>query len=82
MDGEPFTVEVCDGTVATRLGPASSPAIRLDTNADTFVGLMTGRVSPTDSLADGRADLEGSGRRFSGSSPRSRPGHARSPFRL
>jgi hypothetical protein len=50
---EPFTVEVCDGTVATRPGAASSPAIRLDTDADIFVGLMTGRVSPADSLADG-----------------------------
>jgi hypothetical protein len=38
---------------------------------DTFVGLMTDRVSPTNSLADGRADLEGGGRRWSGSSPRS-----------
>jgi DNA-binding HxlR family transcriptional regulator len=59
FDGEPFTVEVSNGAVDTRPGGASSPSISLDTDADTFVALMTGRVSAADSLAKGRATLQG-----------------------
>ena len=59
IDGEPFTVEVSDGVVETRAGGASSPSISLGTDADTFVALMTGRVSAADSLAKGSATLEG-----------------------
>jgi len=59
IDGEPFTVEVSDGVVETRPGGASSPSISLDTDADTFVALMTGRASAANSLAMGRATLEG-----------------------
>jgi DNA-binding HxlR family transcriptional regulator len=59
IDGEPFTVEVSHGVVETRPGGASSPSISLGTDADTFVGLMTSRVSAADSLADGSATLEG-----------------------
>jgi DNA-binding HxlR family transcriptional regulator len=59
IEGEPFTVEVSDGIVETRPGGASSPSIRLDTDADTFVALMTGRASAANSLATGRATLEG-----------------------
>jgi DNA-binding HxlR family transcriptional regulator len=59
IDGQPFTVEASRGAVDTRPGAASSPSIRLDTDADTFVALMTGRVSPADSLAKGSATLEG-----------------------
>jgi DNA-binding HxlR family transcriptional regulator/putative sterol carrier protein len=59
IDGEPFTVEVSDGAVATRPGGAPSPSIRLATDAGTFVDLMTGRLPATESLAAGRATLEG-----------------------
>jgi DNA-binding HxlR family transcriptional regulator len=59
IDGEPFTVEVSDGVVETRPGMAASPAMRVGTDADTFVALMTGRVAAADSLAKGRATLEG-----------------------
>ena len=38
---------------------SSSPSISLDTDADTFVALMTGRASAANSLATGRATLEG-----------------------
>jgi hypothetical protein len=59
IDDEPFTVEVNDGVVETRPGGASSPSVSLDTDADTFIALMTGRASAADSLATGRATLEG-----------------------
>ncbi len=59
IDGEPFTVKVSDGVVETRPGGASSPSIRLDTDADTFVALMTGRASAADSLAKHKATLQG-----------------------
>jgi DNA-binding HxlR family transcriptional regulator len=59
IDDEPYTIEVSDGVVETRPGGASSPSISLDTDADTFVALMTGRASAADSLATGGATLEG-----------------------
>ena len=59
IDDEPFTVEVSDGVVDTRPGGASSPSISLDTDADTFVALMTGRASAANSLAKRRATLQG-----------------------
>jgi DNA-binding HxlR family transcriptional regulator len=59
IDGEPFTVEVSDGVVDTRPGGASSPTISLDTDADTFVALMTGGASIANSLAKDRATLQG-----------------------
>jgi DNA-binding HxlR family transcriptional regulator len=59
IGGEPFTVDVSDGAVDTRPGTASNPAIRLRTDADTFVALLTGEVAADDALADDRAVLEG-----------------------
>jgi DNA-binding HxlR family transcriptional regulator len=59
IDGEPFTVDVGAGVVDTRPGPASSPAMRLRTDADTFIVLLTGELAPSVALADGRAALEG-----------------------
>jgi DNA-binding HxlR family transcriptional regulator len=59
IDGEPFTVDVGDGAVDTRPGPASSPAMRLRTDADTFITLLTGELAPAVALADDRAALEG-----------------------
>jgi len=59
IDGEPFTVGVADGTVDTKPETASSPAIRLRTDADTFVALLTGELAPAVALADDRAALEG-----------------------
>ena len=59
IDGEPFTVDVGAGTVDTRPGTASSPAMRLRTDADTFIALLTGELAPAVALADDRAALEG-----------------------
>jgi DNA-binding HxlR family transcriptional regulator len=59
IDGEPFTVDVGAGLVDTRPGPASSPAMRLRTDADTFIALLTGELAPSVALADDRAALEG-----------------------
>ena len=59
INGEPFTVDVGDGAVDTRPGPASSPAMRLRTDADTFITLLTGELAPAVALADDRAALEG-----------------------
>jgi DNA-binding HxlR family transcriptional regulator len=59
IGGEPFTVDVSDGVVDARPGTTSSPAIRLRTDADTFVALMTGELAPSAALADERTVLEG-----------------------
>jgi DNA-binding HxlR family transcriptional regulator/putative sterol carrier protein len=59
IDGEPFTVDVGDGAVDTRPGTASSPAMRLRTDADTFIALLTGELAPAAAIADDRAALEG-----------------------
>jgi DNA-binding HxlR family transcriptional regulator/putative sterol carrier protein len=59
IGGEPFTIDVSDGAVDAKPGTASSPAIRLRTDADTFVALMTGELAPSAALADQRAVLEG-----------------------
>ena len=59
IDGEPFTVDVGAGVVDARPGPASSPAMRLRTGADTFIVLLTGELAPSVALADDRAALEG-----------------------
>jgi DNA-binding HxlR family transcriptional regulator len=59
IDGESFTVDVGAGVVDTRPGTASSPAMRLRTDADTFITLLTGELAPAVALADDRAALEG-----------------------
>jgi DNA-binding HxlR family transcriptional regulator len=59
IGGEPFTVDVHDGAVDTRPGTASSPAIRLRAEADTFARLLTGELAAGAALADDRAVLEG-----------------------
>jgi DNA-binding HxlR family transcriptional regulator len=59
IGGEPFTVDVSAGAVDTTPGTASSPAIRLRTDADTFAALLTGELAAGVALADDRAVLEG-----------------------
>jgi DNA-binding HxlR family transcriptional regulator len=59
VDDEPFTVDIGDGAVDTRPGTASSPAMRLRTDAHTFIALLLGELAPGLALADGRAALEG-----------------------
>jgi DNA-binding HxlR family transcriptional regulator len=59
IGGEPFTVDVGDGAVDAKPGTASSPAIRLRTDAHAFVALLTGELAAGDALADERAVLEG-----------------------
>ena len=61
IDGVPFTVEVSAGSVDTRPGTASDPALRLRTDSRTLIRLLTGKLSPTAALAlgDGRTEIEG-----------------------
>jgi DNA-binding HxlR family transcriptional regulator len=59
IDGEPFTVDVGGGAVDTRLGTTSTPAMRLRTDADTLIALLTAELAPAVALADDRAALEG-----------------------
>jgi DNA-binding HxlR family transcriptional regulator len=59
IDGQPFTVEVTDGALDVRQGGASSPSMSLEIDGDTFVALMTGRVSAADSLAKPGTTLQG-----------------------
>ena len=59
IDGDPFTVDVGDGAVDTRPGTASNAAIRLRTDVETVVALLTGALAPSAALADDRAILEG-----------------------
>jgi DNA-binding HxlR family transcriptional regulator len=59
IDDEPFTIEVRDGGVEIRPGAATDPAIKLRTDAGTFVAMLTGGLSATDAVAGDRAALEG-----------------------
>jgi DNA-binding HxlR family transcriptional regulator len=59
VDGEPYTVEVADGSIDTRPGTASSPALRLRIDSQTLVRLLTGEVAPADALNGGRAEIDG-----------------------
>jgi DNA-binding HxlR family transcriptional regulator len=59
IDGEPFAVDIGDGAVDTRPGTASNAAIRLRTDVETLVALLTGALAPSVALADDRAVLEG-----------------------
>jgi DNA-binding HxlR family transcriptional regulator len=59
IDGEAYTVEVRDGSVGTRPGTATDPALSLRTNSDTLVALLTGRLAPADALDRGRAVIQG-----------------------
>jgi DNA-binding HxlR family transcriptional regulator len=58
VDGEPFTVEVRNGSVETSLGTAENPAIRLRTDSETLIALLTGELAPGAALS-GRAELDG-----------------------
>ena len=61
IDGLPFTVEVSEGSVDTRPGTASDPALRLRTDSDTLIRLLTRKLSPSAAMAvdDGRTQIEG-----------------------
>jgi alkyl sulfatase BDS1-like metallo-beta-lactamase superfamily hydrolase len=59
IDDEPFTIEVRDGAVEIRPGTATDPAIKLRTDAGTFVALLTGELTASDALSRDRAALEG-----------------------
>jgi DNA-binding HxlR family transcriptional regulator len=59
LGGEPFTVEVGDGAVDARPGTASSPAIRLRTDPESFAALLTGELAAGVALRDDRVVLEG-----------------------
>jgi DNA-binding HxlR family transcriptional regulator/putative sterol carrier protein len=59
IDGEPFTVEVRNGSVETSLGTADDPAFRLRTDSETLIALLTGELAPGTALSGHRAELDG-----------------------
>jgi DNA-binding HxlR family transcriptional regulator len=61
IDGEVLHVMVDDGRLRTARGPAPGRTdIRVRTDAETFIAVGTGQLSPTDALDQGRAEFDGS----------------------
>ena len=52
IDGEAFTVDIGDGAVNTRPGTSSTAAMRLRTDVETFVALLTSALAPSAALAE------------------------------
>src|SRR5215216_489185 len=59
IDEEPFVITVSGGTVDTAPGTIPDPAMTLATDSATLVAMLRREVTPSDGLADGRAQLNG-----------------------
>ena len=59
VDGEPYAVEVRNGTVETSLGTAEDPAFKLRTDSRTLIALLRGELAPGKALSAHRAELDG-----------------------
>jgi DNA-binding HxlR family transcriptional regulator len=59
IDEEPFTVEVRNGWVETGVGAAEDPAMRLQTDSDTLIALLTGELTSSAALSGHRVVLDG-----------------------
>jgi DNA-binding HxlR family transcriptional regulator len=59
IDGEPFFVEISDGTVTACEGTLPERDLLLETDADTSIALMTRRLAPGDALDQGAVRIEG-----------------------
>jgi len=59
IGGETFHVDIDDGNVAVRQGPARSPACVFTADLATFTAVGARRMMPEDAIASGRAFFEG-----------------------
>lgn len=64
VDGEVFHVQVDDGRVQPRLGPAEDAAVVIHMDADTNARVVSGAISPLAAAAQGRLRIEGSSEAF------------------
>jgi DNA-binding HxlR family transcriptional regulator len=60
LDGEPFHLAVRDGRASAGQGSVEEPAAVLETDVDSFLGLVTGLDDLADAVRDGRARVSGS----------------------
>jgi DNA-binding HxlR family transcriptional regulator len=60
IDDEQTAVRIADGAlVEVRNGPAEEPDLLLETDMETFYGLLVRTIDPLDALADERARIDG-----------------------
>lgn len=59
IDGMPFHARIDNGRARTSQGHAADPDVIVTTDLDTFIGLLSQDVSPTEALGRGRARVEG-----------------------
>jgi len=59
VDEETFHISVADGVVTAARGPAPHAALRLITNAETFIRIGAELLTPFDALAAGLLRIEG-----------------------
>jgi DNA-binding HxlR family transcriptional regulator/putative sterol carrier protein len=59
IDGTPFHASVDRGRARTRQGPADDPVVVVTTDLDSFIGLLSQKLSPRRAVASGRVGLEG-----------------------
>jgi DNA-binding HxlR family transcriptional regulator/putative sterol carrier protein len=59
VDGAVMHVEVDDGRVEARQGPAADPALVSTTDFDTFLALGARRITPAEAVAAGKLAFEG-----------------------
>jgi DNA-binding HxlR family transcriptional regulator/putative sterol carrier protein len=59
IDGAPFHAHVHGGRARTGQGHADDPDVVVTTDLDSFIGLLSGRLSPGEAVAGGKAVLQG-----------------------
>jgi DNA-binding HxlR family transcriptional regulator/putative sterol carrier protein len=59
IDDETFTFHVTNGEARARQGPATSPRLILGADANTFLALLSGQLTPAHALTSGAAKLDG-----------------------
>ncbi|MET4693147.1 SCP2 sterol-binding domain-containing protein [Endozoicomonas lisbonensis] len=58
-DGDPFHIDVNDGTCDIVEGTSNNPSVSLISDTDTFVGIMTGEVNGMQAFMTGKLRTEG-----------------------
>ncbi|WP_322740937.1 SCP2 sterol-binding domain-containing protein [Endozoicomonas gorgoniicola] len=58
-DGDPFHIDVNDGTFAVVEGTSDNPGVSLIADSDTFVGIMTGEINGMQAFMTGKLRTEG-----------------------
>lgn len=59
IDGAPFHARVDRGRARTGQGHAEDPDVIVTTDVDSFIGLLSGRLSPGEAALSGRMQLDG-----------------------